>query len=84
MILKVVKKICIVVGTALLIPIVIGLFIGGGYILFSSVNGSTLDESLKNLPRFTQTIQPLFNYLILLFLIPLLIKGIKKGKLSKG
>lgn len=84
MFLKIIKKIILVLGTILIIPIGIGLLIGGGYILFSLVDGSSLDESLKNLAQFSQTIQPYFNYLILLFIIPLLLKGIKKVKASKG
>ncbi|MGX1195907.1 hypothetical protein [Metabacillus sp. SLBN-84] len=79
-----VKKFFLFLGTILILPIGIGVLIGGGYILFLLLNGSSFDDSIKEVVYLNQMIQPYMKYLMILFIIPLLLKAIKRLKNQEG
>lgn len=80
MILNGVKKIFFFLVTILILPIGIGVLIGGGYILFLLLNGFSFDDSVKKVVYLNQMIQPYLKYLMILFIIPLLLKAFRRLK----
>ncbi len=79
MLFKIGKKLLFLLGTVLIIPLVIGLFFGGGYILYSLLRGHSMSDSLRDLVYIQQIIQPYIKYLMIIFIIPAVLKVLKKS-----
>jgi len=72
------KNILALLGSILLLPIGIGIVVGGGYTLFSILNGNSIEETFARLKELNSFIQPYFKYVMPLFLAPFLLKAARR------
>lgn len=73
------KMLLVLIGSALVIPLVTGGIVGGGYILFFLLQGHSINESLKSLMDLQEVIQPYVKYLMLIFILPIVFRAFQKN-----
>ncbi|TYS67737.1 hypothetical protein FZC76_14325 [Sutcliffiella horikoshii] len=72
------KKILLLIISAIAIPIGIALIGGGGFILLNLAGGIPIDDSIKTIGSFQEKAQPYIKYMLILIALPLLLKSMKK------